>query len=220
MILGAISDTHNHHSNKWEIQPCDVLIHCGDFSFQGNFSEVQQFVKDFKKAKKDSGAKYAIIVPGNHEKGVQANEQFFREYCEQNDIIVLIHEEIVLDGVRFFGTPWQPYFCNWAYNVENEQDLDRYYSEIPDDTQVLITHCPPYKILDYSPMCGNVGSKELQNRVMQLKKLKFHFFGHIHYSQGFQIFHGIKFVNCAILGDQYGLNPEGKRMQVFEYETT
>jgi Icc-related predicted phosphoesterase len=216
VILGHVSDTHNTHANKWGIQPCDVLIHSGDFSFYGKDSEINQFFVDMKKAVKDSGAKYAIIVPGNHEKGVQANEALFKERCKENNIICLIHDAVEIEGVKFFGSSWQPEFGRWAYNAEFHK-LRHLYDQIPDDTQVLITHCPPCDILDYSPLCGSVGSMQLWFRVQKLLgKLKYHFFGHIHFSHGIKEFMGTKFVNSAILDDQYGLNPEDRRMQVFE----
>jgi len=67
MIIGHISDTHNQHSNKWNLQPCDVLVHSGDFSFYGRPSEINQFFSDMKKAIKDTGASYTLVVPGNHD---------------------------------------------------------------------------------------------------------------------------------------------------------
>lgn len=221
MRIGFLSDTHNHHANTWNPSndKCDVICHSGDFSFYGRDTEIRQFIADAKKAMKDAEASYFIVVPGNHEKGVQANEQIFRDLCAQNDIIVLINEAIEIEGVKFFGTPWQPEFCNWAYNA-NDIELDDYYKEIPDDTQVLITHCPPYMMLDYSPMCGNVGSNRLWIRVQQLfGTLKYHSFGHIHYSHGMKEFMGTKFINAAILTDHYNLNPADRRMIVVDDET-
>lgn len=217
MRLGFVSDTHNHHANKWGIEPCDIIVHSGDFSFYGRDTELRQFFQDAKKAMKDAEASYFIVVPGNHEKGVQANECLFREQCKEHDIIPLIHDSIEIEGIKFFGTPWQPDFCNWAYNT-NDIELIDYYAEIPDDTKVLITHCPPHMMLDYSPMCGNVGSKPLWNRVQQmLGTLKYHSFGHIHYSHGIKEFMGTKFINAAILTDHYNLNPAEKRMIVLDY---
>lgn len=215
--LAHISDTHNHRANKWGLQPCDVLIHSGDFSFYGRDTEIRQFFKDIKKARKDTGAKHVICVPGNHEKGVQANEGLFRQLCKDNDIHCLIHEPLEIEGIKFFGTPWQNEFCNWAYNVEDTDKLYELYTQIPEDTQVLITHQPPHMMLDYSPMCGHVGSKELWTVLQRrLGKLKYHFFGHIHFSYGIKEFMGTKFVNSAIVSDHYSLNPEERRMQVFE----
>lgn len=217
MILGHISDTHNQHSNKWNLQPCDVLIHSGDFSFYGRDTEIAQFFRDMKKAIKDAEASYALVVPGNHEKGVMSNEGLFRQMCKDNDIICLIHEAVEIEGVKFFGTPWQNEFCNWAWNVADTDKLTELYSQIPQDTQVLITHVPPKGMLDYSPICGSVGSPELWTKVQSmLGTLKYNFFGHIHYSHGVKEFMGTKFVNSAIVSDHYSLNPEDRRMQVFE----
>jgi len=215
--LGAISDTHNQHSNKWALEPCDIIIHCGDFSFHGNPSEINQFFVDAKKALKDTGAKYFLLTPGNHELGVQANESLFRQMCKDNGITLLVQEAIELEGIKFFGTPFQPFFCDSAYNIEDSEKLTELYDQIPQDTQVLITHCPPKGMLDYSPMCGNVGSPELWTKVQSmLGTLKYHFFGHIHYSHGVKEFLGTKFINAAIVSDHYNLNPQDSRMIVVE----
>lgn len=219
--LGFISDTHNKPSFQWSLEPCDIIVHSGDFSFRGTFSEIQQFIEDAKLAMQRTGAKHFIIVPGNHELGVQKDESFFRDLCKQNGITCLIHEAIELEGIKFFGTPWQPEFCSWAYNVWKTEDLEELYDQIPDDTDVLITHCPPYQVLDYSPMCGHVGSDELWRRVQKLLgKIKFHSFGHIHYSRGIKEILGTKFINAAILSDHYNLNPEDQRMMVLDYGPT
>lgn len=216
--IGVISDTHNFPASSWNLQPCDILIHCGDFSFQGSQKEINQFFKDMKYAAEQTEASYIICVPGNHEVGVEKNQGIFRQMCKDNDIICLIHESIEIENIKFFGSPFQNFFCNWAWNVVDSDKLYDLYCQIPSDTDVLITHCPPHMMLDYSPMCGHVGSKELWTVVQRmLGKLKYHFFGHIHYSHGIKEYMGTKFVNSAIVSDHYSLNPQERRMQVFEY---
>lgn len=200
--IGFISDTHNTHANKWGLKPCDLIIHSGDFSFRGEESEIKQFIKDATKAKRDCGAEEFIIVPGNHELGVEANEELFKTLCKENDIICLINEGYDFGGVRIWGTPWQPEFCNWAYNVWDDWELAEKYQDIPIGTHVLVTHCPPKDILDYSPLCGNVGSKPLLDRVQQVEPY-IHAFGHIHHSYGTKVEGNTLFVNSALLDDRY-----------------
>jgi len=217
MKIGFVSDTHNQRANKWGLEPCDVICHTGDFSFRGTDSEINQFFVDASKAIKDTKAKSFICVPGNHELGVQEYESIFRQRCEDNGIILLIQQGIELEGIKFYGTPFQNDFNDWAYNIADSQKLTDLYSQIPDDTEVLLTHCPPRDMLDYSPMCGNVGSPELWARIVpMLGKLKVNAFGHIHYSHGVKEFLGTKFINAAIVSDHYNLNPEDSRMIVVE----
>lgn len=108
--LGFVSDTHNVPSTKWNILPCDIIVHSGDFSFHGRDSEINQFFVDANKAMKDAGAKHFLITVGNHEKGVQANEPLFRERCKENNIIPLIHDAVEIEGIKFFGSSYQPFF--------------------------------------------------------------------------------------------------------------
>jgi Icc-related predicted phosphoesterase len=48
---------------------------------------------------------------------------------------------------------------------------------------ILVTHCPPYKILDKADSGKHGGSKALRNKVLEIKP-KFHLFGHIHEGSG------------------------------------
>jgi len=119
-------------------------------------------------------------------------------------------EEVVIDGIKFYGSPWQPEFMNWAFNLPRGEKLAEVWSHIPDDTDVLITHCPPYGKLDlvineYSDENGEmVGCKDLAERIMSLKKLKLHVFGHIHCSHG-ECFdqNSVHYVNASICTEEY-----------------
>lgn len=119
------------------------------------------------------------------------------------------HGEIVLDGVKFFGSAITPFFCNWAWNRYRGSDIKKYWDQIPDDTQILITHGPPEGILDIvyaSDMVtvrDRVGCHDLMNRINELKELKMHCFGHIHGSSGEQLFNDVKFINASICDEMY-----------------
>lgn len=215
--IGFISDTHNLPSHKWNLLPCDILVHCGDFSFQGTSQEILGFLQDAVRAIKVTGAKHFVLVPGNHELGVQANEGLFKEMCREKGITVLIHEKITLEGIRFFGTPWQPEFANWAYNVWKTEDLDDKYAQIPKGIDVLVTHSPPKDILDFVPGDGGVGSYVIAKHVMRIKP-KIHAFGHIHFSRGIKEENGVKFINAAFLNDDYQLRSGNKELFVEELD--
>jgi Icc-related predicted phosphoesterase len=121
----------------------------------------------------------------------------------QGDIVYLENEECVIENVKFYGTPVQPPFMNWAFNVF-EPKLSEYWKIIPDDTDVLITHCPPYMILDYVPhSMQHEGSPTLYREINDRIKPRIHCFGHIHEGYGIVDMEDIKFVNASCLDGDY-----------------
>ena len=84
-----------------------------------------------------------------------------------------------IDGVKFWGSPWQPAFYDWAFNVPRGRQLAEMWALIPDDTDVLITHTPPYGILDQVENGELVGCEDLREALLRVKP-KLHVFGHIH----------------------------------------
>lgn len=200
MKIIAISDTHDQH-NKLAIPECDILIHAGDATNVGTEEEVRDFARWFSEQK----ARYLIWIPGNHEKkfedSLPHSLQWFEKECPSGR--VLINESINIEHINIYGSPITPWFGNWAWNSHRE-DIAKYWNAIPDNTNILITHGPPAKILDYAPQCGNVGCTDLYIRTQQLKQLKHHIFGHIHFSGGQTKLHnGIMYHNVAICNETY-----------------
>jgi Icc-related predicted phosphoesterase len=76
---------------------------------------------------------------------------------------------------------------------------------IPQDTQILVTHGPPYGILDEVPRGEKVGCQDLLDKVVELgqKQLKLHVFGHIHYSYGSYYMGAVQYVNAAVCNESY-----------------
>lgn len=76
----------------------------------------------------------------------------------------------------------------------------RLYSQIPPDTDILITHGPPFGILDQASGSGDhQGCRALLDRILQLKP-KLHVFGHVHGAHGTFMTEDTLFVNAALLG--------------------
>lgn len=184
MKILFISDTHNkHHSFNFsdeKYSEVETIVHSGDFSHN-----IQQF-DDFMIWYSELPFKNKIIIPGNHEELVQEDEEMFYRTCKELNIIGLIDKEVVIDGIKFYGSSWTPMFYDWAY-MKEDYLLDQYWDKIPNNTNVLITHGPSYGILD--TVCGyygmkSVGSKTLADTIDRLKELKIHTFGHIHEGRG------------------------------------
>lgn len=190
MKILAISDTHGYHSKLNIDESVDVIVCTGDFSnARGarNVYESEEFLGWFNSL----NIKHKILVAGNHDTDLERKylaslkgEQTIEEYLKIKypNITYLQDSSVVIDGIKFYGTPWCPMFYNWAF-MENESVLRKKFSKIESDTNVLLTHTPAYGILDYAN--GNIcGSNALLEKIKKLKKLKYHIFGHIHESGG------------------------------------
>ena len=192
----AISDT---HTKRVSIPDGDVLVHAGDATFRGTPVEVASFAERYGSLPH----KYKIFVAGNHDWLFQNDPHLAQKIMLDNGIMYLQDERAVIEGVRFYGSPWQPEFCNWAFNAPRGPALAHIWSRIPDDTEVLITHGPPHGLLDVVPEGARVGCTDLMSRINCLRELKLHVFGHIHYSHGSCKFNEVTFANVAICDEQY-----------------
>lgn len=175
----------------------------------GYESEVRAFAKWLDKQKQ---ASHIIGVPGNHElefeKHMPASKAWFTEQCPRANL--LINEAIKIEGVTFYGSPITPFFCNWAWNKHRGEQIQPYWDAIPVETQVLITHGPPYGILDQTtcadgtPREDRLGCSQLLKRTKEIKGLELHFFGHIHAQGGRQLHEeGVSYYNAAICDKSY-----------------
>jgi Icc-related predicted phosphoesterase len=204
MKLCLISDTHTKHQyigiKKYD---ADVLVHCGDISGNGGIAAITDFLEWFNGLEQ---FKHKIFIAGNHDWLFERNNSLARQVVEdvgKGDIIYLENESVVIDNIKFYGTPVQPPFCNWAFNVF-EPKLTEYWKIIDDDTDVLITHSPPYMIGDYVPYSmQHEGSPSLYKEVVERIKPRLHAFGHIHEGYGQWDIDDIKFVNASSLDADY-----------------
>ena len=177
MKIVTISDTHCMH-REVDVPDGDVLIHAGDMTGRG---EMERLL-DFCEWMNELPHKHKIVIAGNHD--------FCFENWRRDEAIRMMEEvavyledsSVVIDGVKFYGSPWQPEFCDWAFNLPRGEALREVWSKIEADTDVLITHGPPLGILDKCPG-GNVGDEELAKAIDGLN-LKYHIFGHIHEGYG------------------------------------
>lgn len=179
-----------------------MLIHCGDFCGVGTMSEIERFRQDFLALPH----KYKVVVAGNHDWPCE------REYDDarlaMNDFTYLQDEGTEIAGLKLYGSPWQPAFGRWAFNLPRKSfELADKWRRIPDNVDVLITHGPPYGILDRVKFGAHVGCEYLRERVDELKP-RLHCFGHIHEAYGQELHGDTLFVNAASVDIWYRLaNP-------------
>jgi Icc-related predicted phosphoesterase len=106
-------------------------------------------------------------------------------------------EAVSLLGYKFFGSPWQPWFCDWAFNLERGQPCLDKWRLIPDDTDILVTHGPPIGFGDLCAHGERVGCVDLQLEIQDRIKPKVHAFGHIHEGYGSWTDGTTTFVNAS-----------------------
>lgn len=174
----AMSDTHGMH-RQVKVPEGDVLIHAGDLTGHG---QTYQYI-DFFEWMSSQPHKYKILVAGNHDWAFH-DEKFCKySLIEQYDIIYLQDEWLEIDGIKFHGSPWQPEFCNWAFNLPRGERLAEKWAMIPEDTDVLITHGPPCGCCDLTAGMLRVGCVDLYNRIREVEP-RYHICGHIHEGYG------------------------------------
>lgn len=155
---------------------------------------------------------YKIFIAGNHDKTIHESyydrisknyrkrEPYTSKQCREylskyEDVIYLedsavnleIPSKINLDhkhNIKVYGSPWQPFFCDWAFNLHRGEEILKKWRLIPADTDILITHGPPY---GYGDLCYDgfrAGCVDLLNEINNRIHPRLHIFGHIHEEPG------------------------------------
>jgi Icc-related predicted phosphoesterase len=209
--IDCISDTHNKHK-KIILPGGDILIHSGDVSGRGESGEILPFLNWYA----DQDYSHLILVPGNHDFGFERNPELWAKCCEERGITLLNDSGVTIEGIKFWGSPIQPWFYSWAFNRARTQAeatskhpwIKPHWDLIPMDTEVLITHGPPHGILDMVPRGEMVGCEELYKKIVQTS-IKLHVFGHIHEGSGHKYLHGRTYVNASSLDGMYMFEKPG-----------
>ena len=191
LTLVLVGDTHELHR---ELEPPlgDILIHVGDATM---LSRSLRAIVDFNDWLGELSYAHRVFVPGNHDSFVQANPA---NRSLLTNATVLVNEGIEIEGLRIWGTPVTasgPGFC-----VKSAEDRRHLFGRIPDATDVLISHAPPYGILDAGPGSQvHGGDRELLHAVVRVRP-RLHCFGHIHGAESLFITEQTVFANAALLG--------------------
>lgn len=112
-------------------------------------------------------------------------------------------EFIELYGLKIYGTPWQPEFCKWAFNVPRGLECLEKWNKIPENVDILVTHTPPIGHGDLCCSGVRAGCVELLLSVQQRIKPKYHVFGHIHEGYGITSDGKIIFINASTCDINY-----------------
>lgn len=203
MKIIAISDTHE-QEDKVVLPKGDVLVHAGDITYKGSIPKLAKFMEWIEK----QPFKHKIIISGNHDFCYENHSHNMAvKLSKEAGIVYLQDSGIEIDGVNFWGSPWTPFFFNWAFNLQRGEEIAKKWALIPENTNVLITHGPPFGILDEAPrgvmQTEHVGCEELTKRIGDLPNLKAHVFGHIHHSYGTKQVGPCLFVNASSCTEEY-----------------
>ena len=192
MRILHLSDTHNLHRQLTNLPDADVIIHSGDCSMEGTGKEIIDFIEWF-------GAldyRYKIFIAGNHDyclegKKVEAIQCYLPENC-----FYLCHSGITICGIKFWGVPF-------FFSDEESSEYLNMITQIPTDTDILISHRPPLGILDNT---NNItyGCPDLLLKVLAIRPA-YHLFGHIHKAYGIEKSKYTTFANASMVDEDYKL---------------
>ena len=201
MRIVCISDLHGH---KITPPDGDLLIIAGDLTSVGRPTQVEDMGL-WLAEHADRYVHGVVYVAGNHDWLYETNRNravALMNPKKNEKIRYLQQQSCVIEGIKFYGFPCTPSFCNWAFN-KDQWDMEVICSKIPTDTDVVISHGPPYGIMDLVPRGELVGCNSLRLALFDRVMPKLHVFGHIHCGHGMQDIEGIKFVNASICTEAY-----------------
>lgn len=218
----CVSDTHGRHREIGDIPPGDVLIHAGDFTNTGEPEQVQDLVDWLS----ELPHRFKVVIAGNHD--ITFDEKYYLErgaarfhnerealdprsvrriLTESAHVVYLEDQELDVplgdSYIKLWGSPYQPAFCDWAFNLERGELMRVKASEIPTETDVLVTHGPPLGHGDMTSCNGRVGCEHTLIEVEARVKPSVHIFGHIHSGYGLSTNQTTAFVNASTCTSEY-----------------
>ncbi|MDR1181432.1 MAG: metallophosphatase domain-containing protein [Bacteroidales bacterium] len=191
MKILHLSDTHSRHHALQNLPIADIIIHSGDMLWAGASKEVLDFIDWFG----GLDYKYKIFIAGNHDDCFEGrNREIIQNFLPKN-CFYLCNSGIEIEGIQFWGVPL---FMSDDINGR----LPQMMAQIPADTDILITHSPPFGILDTTD--NSYGCPDLLQAVLKIKP-KYHLFGHVHGAYGIEKSAYTTFVNAALMNENYEL---------------
>lgn len=161
----------------------DVLVHCGDITAHGHLREVEAFVAWLAV----QPPRHKVFIAGNHDSALENDPAAGHAIAAAAGVIYLDDAGCSIDGVRFWGSPITPRHMDWSFMRDPGADIQQHWDLVPDETDVLITHGPPWGILDTLYRQGggaeHTGCPSLLASLSRIRP-RLHLFGHIHEGHG------------------------------------
>lgn len=210
MRVCFISDTHEQH-RKLDIPRCDVLVHCGDHSFRHYNAPPEAELPNLNdyglwcRMLLDKGRiQHAVTIAGNHD---WAFQKIPGQACAAlgNDVTYLEDSAVEIKGFKFYGSPWTPRFCDWAFQIDNGDHARKIYDRVPVDVDILITHGPAHGWRDLNQSNENCGDLILNEFIRNTWKPVIHACGHVHGGHGisYDQFAKVIRVNASSCNEHY-----------------
>lgn len=215
----CVSDLHEH---LIDIPECDILLIAGDISFApyNNLAMKHEFLcTKFKDWLDDIPAKEVVVVAGNHDQSIE--QWGFPPEKAKLRCHYLQDSGIELSGIKIWGTPWQPWFYDWAFNAPmdgGEKFLSEKFKLIPEDTDIIVAHGPPYGYGDKTLRGEHVGSHALLDTIQRVGPTLL-VCGHIHPAYGEYTYKHDEnsatwIVNASIVNENYEVS---NKLVVWDY---
>jgi Icc-related predicted phosphoesterase len=208
MRIATTADLHGHLP---VVPACDVLVIAGDVTPTADHDvafQARWLDTEFRAWLDAAPARAVVGIAGNHDFVFERAPELVPDdlpwtYLEDSAATIV--------GVRFWGSPWTPWFFDWAFNAPKGEDGERFlaerYAGVPPDTDVLVIHGPPAGYGDLTARGMTVGSTaqlELVRRVAPALNV----YGHIHEGRGSWRLGPTQLVNASAVDLQYQLHDE------------
>src|SRR5262249_20747600 len=118
MRIVAVADTHTFHDDLRSVPDGDVFVHAGDLCPGGRLDELAGAVAWLRPLPH----RHKLIVAGNHDWCFVRQPDEARQILG-DDVLYLQDTGVSIDGIRFWGSPWQPTFHDWAFNLPRGEAL-------------------------------------------------------------------------------------------------
>lgn len=211
--LMCFSDSHGAHLQipQNSIKPADILLFAGDLSLVGNPANVISF----KEWILHLPVQHRVVIAGNLDLTFESSrldhfETRIRHYCKTQmpldsikslfmgpDIIYLEHGSTEVCGLKIFGSPYTPEFQDWGFQYRLGEGKNK-WCDIPNGTDICMTHGPPKDILDQTSSGFHAGCPDLLEAINRVKPA-LSIFGHIHEAHGQTVCNNILFCNVALM---------------------
>lgn len=203
MKILAISDTHGQH-RKLELPVADLLVHSGDITLEGE----REVIEDFVLWLAGLDIEHKVFIAGNHDSYAENNHRELKSLATDAGIHYLRDSGVSIEGVNVWGSPYTPRFMQWSFMHDPGPDMFKCWQQIPPQTDILVTHGPPFGTLDelYDP-AGRLVRAGCRELLLAVRKIQpaLHIFGHIHECHGSFAAPSTLFVNASSMDEHYRL---------------